>query len=77
MGEFIAYAEKNGVPYDNMGIRASGELIETQLKAYIARNIIGEEGYFPIISQIDNTLQKALEISKQQLLVENILKEKR
>ena len=50
----------------------SGEIIRTQLKAYIARNIIGEEGFFPIIRQIDKTLQKAIEISKQDLLVENL-----
>ena len=28
--------------------------------AYIARNIIGEEGFYNIISNIDNTLQDAI-----------------
>ena len=77
LNEFIGYAEKNEVPRNGEGLKQSGELINTQLKAYIARNIIGEEGYFPIISQIDNTLLKAIEISKQNLLVENLLKEKK
>ncbi len=77
MNEFINYAAKNDIPKDAKGLKQSGELIKTQLKAYIARNIIGEEGYFPIISQIDNTLQKAVEVSKQNLLVENLLKEKK
>jgi carboxyl-terminal processing protease len=75
LGEFVNYAEKNDIPKDANGLRLSGELIETQLKAYIARNIIGEEGYFPIIRRIDNTLQKAIEISKKDLMVENLLKE--
>lgn len=76
LNEFVSYAEANEVPKDPQGLQDSREIIDTQLKAYIARNIKGEEGYFPIISQIDNTLQKAIEISKQKLLVENILKEK-
>jgi carboxyl-terminal processing protease len=75
LDEFIRYASGKEVPRDAEGIRQSGNLINTQLKAYIARNILGEEGYFPIISQVDNTLQKALEISKQNLLVQNLLKE--
>ncbi len=75
LSEFIEYAEENEVPRDAEGLRQSGELIQTQLKAYVARNIMGEEGYFPIIRQIDNTLQKAIELSKQHLVVENLLKE--
>jgi carboxyl-terminal processing protease len=77
LNEFVNYASSREVPRDAAGLKQSGTLINTQIKAYIARNILGEEGYFPIIRQIDNTLQKALEISKQNLLVENILNEKK
>jgi carboxyl-terminal processing protease len=73
MAEFVNYAEKNGVKKDPAGIRLSGEIINTQLKAYIARNIIGEEGFYPIISQIDKTLLRAIEISHKDLLVQNIM----
>jgi carboxyl-terminal processing protease len=52
-------------------LQRSGLIISTQLKAYIARNILGEEGFYPIIQQIDKTLLKAIEISRQNLLVEN------
>ncbi len=58
-------------PKRQKGLAESGKILNTQIKAYITRNIIGEEGFYPIISKIDNTLQKALEISKQNLLVEN------
>lgn len=58
--EFLAYAAKNGVAPNEAGIRASSRIIETQLMAYIARNIIGEEGFYSIISNIDNTLQEAV-----------------
>jgi carboxyl-terminal processing protease len=60
LNEFIQYAVKNGVPASETGIKTSGKIIETQLMAYIARNIIGEEGFYSIISSIDNTLQEAV-----------------
>jgi carboxyl-terminal processing protease len=58
--DFLQYAVKNGVAQNDAGIKASGKIIETQLMAYIARNIIGEEGFYSIISTIDNTLQEAV-----------------
>jgi carboxyl-terminal processing protease len=70
--EFVNYASGKGIPRDNAGLKASSLIINTQLKAYIARNIIGEEGFYPIIKKIDNMLLKAIEISKKDLLVENI-----
>lgn len=70
--EFINYAAGKGIPRDNAGLKVSSLIIKTQLKAYIARNIIGEEGFYPIIKKIDNMLLRAIEISKQDLLVENI-----
>jgi carboxyl-terminal processing protease len=69
---FVKYAADKGIPRDNEGLKASSRIINTQLKAYIARNIIGEQGFYPIIQKIDNTLIRAIEISKQNLLVENI-----
>jgi len=75
LNEFVEYAHEKGVQRDAKGLKQSGEIIHTQLKAYIARNIIGEEGFYPIIRKIDNTLQKAIEISKENLLVENLVKD--
>ena len=69
---FVKYAADKGIPRDNEGLKASSRIINTQLKAYIARNIIWEQGFYPIIQKIDNTLIRAIEISKQNLLVENI-----
>lgn len=70
--EFLKYAAGKGIPRDNAGLKISSLIIKTQLKAYIARNIIGEEGFYPIIKKIDNMLLRAIELSKQDLLVENI-----
>ncbi|SHF41337.1 carboxyl-terminal processing protease [Mariniphaga anaerophila] len=72
LNEFVNYAREKGIPRDAKGLKLSEKVIKTQLKAYIARNIIGEEGYYPIIRQLDNTLQRAIEISTQNLLVESV-----
>lgn len=72
LGKFVKYAEDKGIPRDESGLKESGLIISTQLKAYVARNIIGEEGFFPIIKKIDKTLLQAIKISQQNLLVENL-----
>jgi len=73
LNEFLQYAVKNGVANNDAGIKTSGKIIETQLMAYIARNIIGEEGFYSIISKIDNTLQDAVKTinSKDKLVSVN------
>lgn len=59
--EFIAYAQKNGVPANNKQIEHSKFILETQIKAVIARNIIDEDGFYPYIRDIDETLKKAID----------------
>jgi carboxyl-terminal processing protease len=62
--KFVAYASAKGVSPNDSDLNISGMIIETQTMAYIARNIIGEEGFYPIIANIDNALQKAVAVSK-------------
>jgi carboxyl-terminal processing protease len=62
--EFITYAQKNGVDPAWADIETSRELITVQLKAYIARNIIDNEGFYPLIRLIDNTLLEAEAVLK-------------
>jgi carboxyl-terminal processing protease len=57
--KFIRYAEENGVPRDQEGIKLSGEILYIQLKAYIARNILDTRGFYPIWENIDKTLLEA------------------
>uniref|UniRef100_UPI003216CB98 S41 family peptidase n=1 Tax=uncultured Draconibacterium sp. TaxID=1573823 RepID=UPI003216CB98 len=73
LADFVSYASEKGVKRDSKGLKISGDIINTQLKAYIARNIMGEEGFYPIIKKIDKTLLRAIEVSQQNLLVENIV----
>ncbi len=60
--EFISYAENKGVKRDDKGLKISKNIILFQLKALIARHIFNSKGYYPVIHNIDNTFQKALEI---------------
>ncbi len=65
---FVSFAEKKGVKPNNTDLKISSKIIDSQIKAYIARNIIGEEGFYPIIRNIDNTLLEAIEKAKVPIL---------
>jgi len=65
ISQFVNYAKEKGVPPDYGDIRTSGHVMEKSIKAYVARNIIDNEGFYPIIAEIDNVLQVAIDtISK-------------
>ena len=65
LGQFIAFAEENGVQESNEEIILSQHVILVTMKAYIARFILDNEGFYPIYHQIDPTIQKSLEIFAQ------------
>jgi len=74
---FVAFAEKKGVKPNNSDLKISSKIIENQVKAYIARNIIGEKGFYPIIQNIDKTLLEAITKSRlpiQQNLTRSVTK---
>ena len=74
---FLAFAEKKGVKSNPADLKISADIIDNQIKAYIARNIIGEEGFYPIIKNIDKTLLEAIQKTKipiQQNLVSAVTK---
>jgi carboxyl-terminal processing protease len=60
MNKFIRYAKDNGIEPDREQIKISENIIYIQLKAYIARNMIDNKGFYPLWEQIDKTLQDAL-----------------
>jgi carboxyl-terminal processing protease len=62
LDKFVLYAAENRIKPDPEGIRISGNIIHTQLKAYITRNILDNNGFYPIWQKIDNTLLKAINI---------------
>jgi len=58
--KFISFASREGVKEVPRDIRMSEKILKTQLNAYIARNFIEDDGFYPIIQEIDNTLLKAI-----------------
>ena len=73
MSKFVQYASEQGVKRDAKGLKISGNIIETQIKAYITRNILGEEGFYPIIQKIDHTLKEAIQISESNKSIAQLL----
>ena len=61
LDQFVKYAAENGVRKDDEGLKISGHLIHTQLKAYIARNIIDNPGFYKIWQDLDTTLKYAID----------------
>ena len=58
--KFIDYASLSGINKDTEGIKISGNIIHTQIKAYIARNMLDNKGFYPIWEDIDTTLKFAI-----------------
>jgi carboxyl-terminal processing protease len=60
LDQFTRHASVNGVKTDPEGLKTSGRIIHTQIKAYIARNILDNKGFYPIWEEIDTTLKYAV-----------------
>jgi carboxyl-terminal processing protease len=65
MNQFVQYAEADNVKSDSKGLKTSGDIIDTQIKAYIARNIMDNKGFYPIWEKIDTTLMYAVDFLKK------------
>ena len=59
--EFIAFAAKNEVKAKSRDLEISKEILKTQLYAYLIRNIMDNEGFYPAIEPLDNTLLRAID----------------
>ena len=74
---FLNHIKKSGIKYSAEDLAESRKLIESQLLAYIARNTIGDAGFYPIIYKIDPTVKKAIDLlqknwnSKEIAAIEN------
>ncbi len=62
VAKFVKFAQKEGVKANWTDINYSKELLNTVIIAQITRNIFESEGYYQVISTIDMTLQKAMEV---------------
>ena len=61
-GDFVKYAERNGVETNEEELVVAKDVIFAQLRAYIGRNALHDEsGFYYNIYPIDNALQRAVE----------------
>ena len=59
--QFITYATEKGVKPDYKDIKISRQVLLKTIKAYVARNLIDNMGFYPIISDLDHTLKVAID----------------
>ena len=60
--QFVAFAEEKGVEPDGAQIEKSKPLMTRLLNAYIVRNILGDDGFFPLFERDDEITKKAIEV---------------
>ena len=66
MSDFVEFAKDNDVTYDEEGFNKAQKQIRFLLKAHIARNLFDISAYYEIISMIDQTVQRSVEILKDE-----------
>ena len=59
--QFVAFAEEKGVEPKEAEIQKSRPLMTRLLNAYIVRNILGDEGFFPLFERDDEITKTAVE----------------
>jgi len=62
LNELTTLAESNNLPFNEKEFSKSKELIRTLTKAYIARGIWDNEGFYPIFNEQDEIFQKAIRL---------------
>ncbi|HAP50999.1 MAG: S41 family peptidase [Muribaculaceae bacterium] len=60
LNDFVDYAAQNGVPPRWYYINLSRDVMLTNIKALVARDIFGNEAFYPIFNRNDKTIQAAL-----------------
>jgi carboxyl-terminal processing protease len=58
--ELLQFAESKNIPRDQEKIDPVRNEIEIMLKALIGRNILNDEGFYPVYHQIDDTFKEAV-----------------
>ena len=60
LNTFVEFANEKGVKPNYKQIRTSEKIILNHLKSYIIRNILDDEGFFPMYFDTDNVMQTAV-----------------
>lgn len=60
INDFVRYAANKGVPARWQYIHQSQDIITNIIKAFIARDILGQSAFYPIFNRIDTTIDSAI-----------------
>jgi carboxyl-terminal processing protease len=74
--EIIALGEKSGVKYNDVQYNKSKKFLKANIKAYIARSLYGNKGFYPIINETDEIYIAALKQFGRAKSLENLEKKK-
>ncbi len=58
--EYVIFAANHGIKPTEAEIKSSAQKIKELLKAFIARNLFDDKGFYPIYLRTDKTFEKAL-----------------
>jgi carboxyl-terminal processing protease len=72
--KFVDFANSEGVKEVPVDIKTSSKVLKIQLYAYIARNFLDNEGYYPIIQDLDNALLITIDTLADRQLTSSDLK---
>jgi carboxyl-terminal processing protease len=60
--EFVAFAKEKGVEPNPEQLAKSKPMLVRLVNAYIVRNILNDEGFFPLFERDDDITKKAVEV---------------
>lgn len=70
--QVMKIAEKEGIKYNDAQFNRSKDLISNNLKAFIARSVYGNKGFYPVLHETDEEFQQALkQFSRAQRLAKS------
>lgn len=72
LNNFVAYAVQNGVPARWYYINRSRDLILGQLKAIIARDLIGDNAFYELLNRQDPAMTKAVKALEEDMLRQHL-----
>lgn len=62
LSEFKKYLKDKNVEFTEQEFEECRVPVENILQSYIARTILGDDGFYPIFNQSDETIKKALKV---------------
>ena len=70
--EFIKFASENNTEFNNDDFKTDKEYIFRRLKAYIARELWGNEGWYSVMLKKDIQFQTAVQLFEDKLLTNKV-----